>query len=81
MSERTALAAKLLGSLGRTEPRLTLGAAEAQKLAPLVEEWWARGATTVQVEPRKPGASGYREAAQRGGALARALLQGRPALA
>ncbi|WP_234336813.1 hypothetical protein [Streptomyces xylophagus] len=37
--------------------------------------------TTVHVEPRKPGASGYREAAQRGGALARALLQGRPALA
>jgi hypothetical protein len=122
LSERTALAAQLLGSLGRTEPRLTLGAADAARLAPLVEEWWDRGATsaqvraaltgglprrmyspgaivenrlrrkcpaapatspvtTVRVEPRKPGASGYREAAQRGGALARALLQGRAALA
>ncbi|MFI6404930.1 hypothetical protein [Streptomyces sp. NPDC050548] len=122
LSERTALAARLLGSLGGSEPRLTLGAAEALRLAPLVEEWWERGATSVQVraaltdglprrmysaaaivenrlrrkcpasqatapvttvrvEPRKPGASGYREAAQRGGALARALLQGRPALA
>ena len=132
--ERTALAARLLGSLGRTEPRLALGAAEALRLAPLVEEWWAAGASSAQVraaltqglpsrlysaraivedrlrrkcpaapaavpaaavgeaagstavrpvttvEIRKPGASGgYREAALRGGALARALLQGRPA--
>ncbi|MFD7404127.1 hypothetical protein ACFV7R_15930 [Streptomyces sp. NPDC059866] len=119
-SERTALAAKLLGSLGRTDPRLTLGAAEALRLAPLVEAWWDAGAssaqvraaltdglpspvyspralvenrlrrkrpdastappvTTVQVEIRKPGASVYREAARRGGALARALLRGQPA--
>ncbi|GAA3807750.1 hypothetical protein ACFS5L_28380 [Streptomyces phyllanthi] len=117
-AERTALAAQLLGSLGRTDPRLTLGAAEALRLAPLVEEWWELGATsaqvraaltgglprplysaralvedrlrrkrpaapatapvtTVEVECRKPGASAYREAAQRGGALARALLRGR----
>ncbi|MCX5091805.1 hypothetical protein OOK36_23560 [Streptomyces sp. NBC_00365] len=124
---RTALAAKLLGSLGRAEPRLALGGAEALRLAPLVEEWWERGATSAQVrsaltqglpspvysaralvedrlrrkcpavpesaEPtaapattveirtldfRKPGASAYREAARRGGALARALLTGRP---
>ncbi|WP_327695796.1 hypothetical protein [Streptomyces sp. NBC_00459] len=139
--ERTALAARLLGSLSRTEPRLALGAAEALRLAPLVEEWWAAGASSAQVraaltqglpsrlyspraivedrlrrkcpaapaaavapvaaavesagraasgattavpvttvEIRKPDASGsYRDAARRGGALARALLQGRPA--
>jgi hypothetical protein len=125
-TERTALAAKLLGSLGRGEPRLTLGAAEALRLAPLVEEWWDAGAssaqvraaltdglprrvysarslienrlrrkrpaaaaaegpaavpvTTVEVQMRKPGADAYREAAQRGGALARALLRGRAAV-
>ncbi|MFC9843904.1 hypothetical protein ACFWFF_40105 [Streptomyces sp. NPDC060223] len=131
-SERTALAAKLLGSLGRAEPRLALGAAEALRLAPLVEEWWERGAssaavraaltqglpspvysaralvedrlrrkrpvgpaptaspvTTVEIrstaeilstaEIRKPGAPAYRDAARRGGALARALLSGRAA--
>ncbi|MFD8220792.1 hypothetical protein ACFV2U_45775 [Streptomyces sp. NPDC059697] len=124
---RTALAAKLLGSLGRAEPRLALGGAEALRLAPLVEAWWERGATSAQVrsalthglpapvysaralvedrlrrkrpaapesaEPtaapattveirtvdfRRPGASAYREAARRGGALARALLSGHP---
>jgi hypothetical protein len=136
---RTALAAKLLGSLGRAEPRLALGGAEALRLAPLVEEWWERGATSAQVrsaltqglpspvysaralvenrlrrkrpaapeptgpagpagpaepsEPtaapattveirtvdfRRPGATAYREAARRGGALARALLSGHP---
>ncbi|WP_037676875.1 hypothetical protein [Streptomyces griseus] len=119
VGERTALAARLLGSLGRTDARLTLGAAEALRLAPLVEAWWDAGAssaqvraaltdglprplysaralvenrlrrkcpagtpaepvTTVQVEPRKPGASGYREAARRGGVVARALLRGQP---
>jgi hypothetical protein len=141
-TERTALAAKLLGSLGRAEPRLALGGAEALRLAPLVEEWWERGATSAQVrsaltqglpfpvysaralvenrlrrkrpaapeptgpagsagpagpaeasEPtaapattveirtvdfRRPGATAYREAARRGGALARALLSGHP---
>jgi hypothetical protein len=133
---RTTLAAKLLGSLGRAEPRLALGGAEALRLAPLVEDWWERGATSAQVrsaltqglpspvysaralvedrlrrkrpatpeptgsegpaepsEPtaapattveirtvdfRRPGATAYREAARRGGALARALLSGRP---
>ncbi|MGW5608057.1 hypothetical protein ACWEWI_18525 [Streptomyces sp. NPDC003753] len=118
--ERTALAAKLLGSLGRAHPRLTLGAEDALRLAPLVEEWWDAGAssaqvraaltdglpprvyspralienrlrrkrpapptvgpvTTVEVETRTPGASAYREAARRGGALAWALLRGRAA--
>ncbi|MBZ9645204.1 hypothetical protein [Streptomyces sp. PSKA30] len=110
----------MLASRSRTHLRLTLGAAEALRLAPLVEEWWDVGATsaqvraaltdglprrvfspralvenrlrrkrpdastalpvtTVQVEIRKPGASAYREAARRGGALARALLRGQPA--
>ncbi|WP_282704040.1 hypothetical protein [Streptomyces sp. CC219B] len=117
-SERTALAAGLLGSLGRVDPRLTLGAAEALRLAPLVEAWWDAGAssaqvraaltdglprpvysasalvenrlrrkrpvaaaepvTTVGVELRRPGTAACREAAQRGGALARALLRGLP---
>ncbi|MEU5094550.1 hypothetical protein [Streptomyces sp. NPDC020996] len=126
IGERTALAAKLLGSLGRAEPRLTLGAADALRLAPLVEEWWDAGASSAQVraaltdglpsrlysaaaivenrlrrkrpagpaasttapvtavevvaaEVRRPGPSAYREAARRGGALARALLRGQPA--
>ncbi|WP_329219582.1 hypothetical protein OG352_23635 [Streptomyces sp. NBC_01485] len=48
-SERTAFAAKFLGSLGRTHPGLTLGAAEALRLAPLVEAWWDAGANTSQV--------------------------------
>ncbi|NEA64401.1 hypothetical protein [Streptomyces sp. SID12488] len=136
-SERTALAARLLDSLRRTDSRLALGAAEVLRLAPLVEEWWAAGASSTEVraaltqglpsplyspraivedrlrrkrpaapaapvaavaesagqvsakptavpvttvEIRKPGAAGgYREAARRGGALARALMQGRPA--
>uniref|UniRef100_A0AAU2A018 Helix-turn-helix domain-containing protein n=1 Tax=Streptomyces sp. NBC_00093 TaxID=2975649 RepID=A0AAU2A018_9ACTN len=47
--ERTALAARLLGSLARTEPRLELGADDALRLAPLVEEWWAAGASSAQV--------------------------------
>ncbi|MGW0907394.1 hypothetical protein [Streptomyces sp. NPDC002853] len=42
-------AAQLLASLGRNEPRLALGAAEVIRLAPLVEEWWAVGASTPQV--------------------------------
>lgn len=125
-NERTALAARLLGSLGRGEPRLTLGADEALRLAPLVEAWWDTGAssaqvraalmdglprrvysaralienrlrrkcpaagaaegptsvpvTTVEVQMRKPGADAYREAARRGGELARALLRGRAAV-
>lgn len=47
--ERTALAARLLGSLARIEPRLELGADDALRLAPLVEEWWAAGASSAQV--------------------------------
>ncbi|MFF1734647.1 MULTISPECIES: hypothetical protein [unclassified Streptomyces] len=41
--------ARLLCELGRTEPRLVLGAVEAARLAPLVEEWWAAGASNAQV--------------------------------
>ncbi len=42
-------AAQLLASLGRREPRLAIGAAEAVRLAPLVEEWWAVGASDAAV--------------------------------
>ncbi|MFJ4880259.1 hypothetical protein ACIP93_34310 [Streptomyces sp. NPDC088745] len=42
---RTGRAARFLHGLGRTAPALSLGAAEALKLAPLVEVWWERGAS------------------------------------
>ncbi|CAM5637600.1 hypothetical protein GCM10010329_65990 [Streptomyces spiroverticillatus] len=42
---RTGRAARFLHGLGRTVPALSLGAAEALKLAPLVEVWWERGAS------------------------------------
>ncbi|MFJ8645537.1 hypothetical protein ACIRNI_05380 [Streptomyces sp. NPDC093546] len=42
-------AAALLTSLGRTEPRLAMGAAEAAPLRALVEEWWAAGATDAVI--------------------------------
>ncbi|MEB8344030.1 hypothetical protein [Streptomyces endophyticus] len=42
-------AARLLAELGRVEPRLVLGAAEAVRLAPLVEEWWEAGASNGQI--------------------------------
>ncbi|MEV1080501.1 hypothetical protein AB0I98_19955 [Streptomyces sp. NPDC050211] len=45
---QTALAAQLLISLGRIDSRLTLDAAEALRLAPLVEAWWARGVSSDQ---------------------------------
>ncbi|MFF6806308.1 hypothetical protein [Streptomyces sp. NPDC012616] len=35
----------LLAALGRTAPALSLSAAECAQLAPLVEEWFSRGAT------------------------------------
>ncbi|MFJ9022357.1 hypothetical protein ACIRPU_20670 [Streptomyces sp. NPDC102259] len=35
----------LLAALGRTAPALSLSAADCARLAPLVEEWFARGAT------------------------------------
>ncbi|WP_329223886.1 hypothetical protein OG352_19345 [Streptomyces sp. NBC_01485] len=35
----------LLAALGRTAPALSLSAADCTRLAPLVEEWFARGAT------------------------------------
>ncbi|MFI1504505.1 hypothetical protein [Streptomyces sp. NPDC020597] len=35
----------LLAALGRTTPALSLSAADCARLAPLVEEWFARGAT------------------------------------
>lgn len=46
---RTVHAAHLLISLGRIDPRLTLDAEEALRLAPLVQEWWRRGASSAEV--------------------------------
>ncbi|MFJ7075640.1 hypothetical protein [Streptomyces sp. NPDC098781] len=46
---RTAEAVRLLLSFGDYDRRLTLDAAEAVRLAPLVEEWWRRGAGSAQV--------------------------------
>ncbi|MFC5214432.1 hypothetical protein [Streptomyces coerulescens] len=45
----TVRAAHLLLSLGRIDPRLTLAAAEALRLAPLVERWWERGVSAPRV--------------------------------
>ncbi|MET9429129.1 hypothetical protein [Streptomyces sp. NPDC003036] len=42
-------AVALLTSLGRTEPRLAMGAAEAAPLRALVGEWWAAGATDAVI--------------------------------
>ncbi|NUR00350.1 MAG: hypothetical protein HOY79_28615 [Streptomyces sp.] len=46
---RTVQAAHLLISLGQIDPRLTLDADEALRLAPLVEQWWRRGASSAEV--------------------------------
>lgn len=46
---RRAAAARLLLSFGDYDRRLTLDGAEAQRLAPLVEEWWRRGASSARV--------------------------------
>ncbi|MFF5477261.1 hypothetical protein ACFY5C_07965 [Streptomyces sp. NPDC012935] len=46
---RRAAAARLLLSFGDYDRRLTLDRAEALRLAPLVEEWWRRGASSDQV--------------------------------
>ncbi|MFE6175391.1 hypothetical protein [Streptomyces sp. NPDC056464] len=45
----TAAAARLLLSLGDFDRRLTLDASEALRLAPLVEMWWRRGASSAEV--------------------------------
>ncbi|MET9966394.1 hypothetical protein ABZZ80_10920 [Streptomyces sp. NPDC006356] len=48
-SRMTVRAAHLLISLRDIDPRLTLDGPEAMRLAPLVEEWWARGASAARV--------------------------------
>lgn len=45
----TVRAAHLLLSLGRIDSRFTLDAAEALRLAPLVEGWWERGVSDAEV--------------------------------
>jgi hypothetical protein len=47
--EQLRSATELLLSLGRRDPRLTLGTAEAVRLAPRVEEWRAAGATDARL--------------------------------
>ncbi|MFJ2743637.1 hypothetical protein ACIO3O_28755 [Streptomyces sp. NPDC087440] len=47
---RTGRAARFLHGLGRAVPALSLGAAEALRLAPLVEVWWERGASDAVLE-------------------------------
>ncbi|UGY95026.1 hypothetical protein [Streptomyces gobiensis] len=42
-------AARVLAAIGAVEPRLRLGAAEAVRLAPLAEEWFARGAGEAEI--------------------------------
>ncbi|MDO0913107.1 hypothetical protein QQM39_20315 [Streptomyces sp. DT2A-34] len=72
---RTAEAVRLLLLLGEYDRRLTLDAAEARRLAPLVDEWWRRGASNAQVRaavtggwPRSVGSAyGHVEARLRGG--------------
>ncbi|MFI5548892.1 hypothetical protein [Streptomyces sp. NPDC051738] len=73
--DRAVVAAHLLLSLGGFDRRLTLDAAEALRLAPLVEEWWRRGASSAEVRaavtggwPRWVGSAyGHVEARLRGG--------------
>ncbi|MFE7445297.1 hypothetical protein ACFU7X_33160 [Streptomyces chartreusis] len=70
-----AAAARLLLTFGDYDRRLTLDAAEALRLAPLVEAWWRRGASNAEVRaavtwgaPRSVrSASGHIEARLRGG--------------
>ncbi|WP_344963697.1 hypothetical protein [Streptomyces thioluteus] len=40
---------EVLASVGRTEPQLSLSAAECAEMTPLVDEWLARGATATDV--------------------------------
>ncbi|MFJ8535668.1 hypothetical protein [Streptomyces sp. NPDC093591] len=52
---QTAAAVRLLLLLGEYDRRLTLDGAEARRLAPLVEEWWRRGASSAQVRAAVTG--------------------------
>ncbi|MGW6738380.1 hypothetical protein [Streptomyces sp. NPDC055013] len=71
----TAAAARLLLSFGDFDRRLTLDAAEARRLAPLVEGWWRRGASSAELRAavtwgapeRVWSAAGHIEARLRGG--------------
>ena len=72
---RTAAAARLLLTFGDYDRRLTLSGAEARRLAPLVEEWWRRGASDALIRravtwgapPCLPSAYGHTEARLRAG--------------
>ncbi|KUL22080.1 hypothetical protein [Streptomyces regalis] len=83
---RTAAAVRLLLLLGEYDRRLTLDGAEARRLAPLVEEWWRRGASSAQVRaavtggwPRWAGSAyGHIEARLRDGLHRRVAPTGVP---
>ncbi|MFD5895839.1 hypothetical protein [Streptomyces sp. NPDC060366] len=53
--EQLRSATELLLSLGRRDPRLTLGTAEAVRLAPLVGEWREAGASDAQLREALTG--------------------------
>ncbi|WP_405796369.1 hypothetical protein [Streptomyces sp. NBC_01506] len=53
--EQLRAATELLLSLGRIDSRLTLGTAEAVRLAPLVGEWWEAGASDAQLREALTG--------------------------
>ncbi|EGX57361.1 hypothetical protein SZN_23271 [Streptomyces zinciresistens K42] len=86
---RRAEAARLLLSLGDFDRRLTLGGAEALRLAPLVQEWWRRGASSAEVRaavtwdaPRRVRTgAGYVEARLRVGPRSSVGAAARPATA
>jgi len=75
----TAAAARLLLTFGDYDRCFRLSGAEAVRLAPLVEEWWRRGATDAEVRravtwgapERMPSAYGHIEARLRGGSRMR----------
>ncbi|MFJ4368296.1 hypothetical protein ACIP4S_29660 [Streptomyces chartreusis] len=85
----TAAAARLLLSFGDFDRRLTLDAAEALRLAPLVEQWWRRGASSAAVRaavtwgaPRSVrSASGHIETRLRGGLRPSTVPNDRPVTA
>jgi hypothetical protein len=79
LGNSTAAAARLLLAFGDYDRSFSLSGAEAVRLAPLVEEWWRRGATDAEVRRAvtwgapewMPSAYGHVEARLRGGSRVR----------
>ncbi|CAM5474464.1 hypothetical protein GCM10010378_55030 [Streptomyces viridochromogenes] len=80
LGSSTAAAARLLLAFGDYDRSFRLSGAEAVRLAPLVEEWWRRGATDAEVRRAvtwgapewMPSAYAHVEARLRGGSRVRA---------